>query len=161
MFVCAHGDVSEYCNDHEMFICETWDGDIEDYRGVFRVLVTDREMSESEYYFLKGKMLGRGMELVSTRYTDNKVMAGYLTYQADRKKESHSVRQPFGFKLRNGVVTEIPEMVDVARKIIMLRDSGITLRQIRETPGICHPDGRKISVSTIQQIIDNRERYDK
>jgi hypothetical protein len=161
MFVCGHGDVTEYCKKHDMTVCSTWDGDIEKYNGVFRVLVTAQEMSESEYYFLKGKMLGRGIELISTRYKDNKLMTDFLAYQADRRKEKYGGRQPFGYRKVGNDIREIPEMIDVARKIIMLKDTGATLRQIHETPGICHTDGRKISVSTIQQIIKNRGKYEK
>ena len=160
MLVCGHGDVAKYCKAHDMVVCATWDGDIEDYNGHIRVLVTDREMSESEYYFLKGKMLGVGIELISTRYKDDKLMVEFLSYQANRRKEKYGGRQPFGFRKVGNEIREIPEMIDVARKIIMLKDTGATLRQIHETPGICHPDGRRISVSTIQQIIKNRERYE-
>ena len=47
----------------------------------------------------------------------------------------------------------------MARRIIEMRDAGITLRGIQEDKGVHHPDGRKISVSTIQQIINNRDIY--
>ena len=160
MIVCGHGNVAEYCKEHDMAVYATWDGDIEKYNGIIRVLVTDQEMSEAEYYFLKGKMLGRGIELISTHYKDNKLMTDYLSYQAERRKEKYGGRQPFGYRKVGNEIREIPEMIDVARKIITLKDIGATLRQIHEAPGICHPDGRKISVSTIQQIIKNREKYE-
>ena len=160
MMVCAHGNVTEYCGSRDMLICEIWEGDICDYKGSCRVLVTDREMSEQEYYYLKGKMLGRGVELISTRYTDNKLMMEFLSYQAERKRQKYGGRQPFGYRKVGAEIREIPEMIDVARKIIMLKDAGATLRQIHECESVHHPDGRKISVSTIQQIIKNRERYE-
>lgn len=160
MMVCAHGNVTEYCETHDMTVCEIWDGEIDDYKGSFPVLVTDREMSENEYYYLKGKMLGRGVELVSTRYKDNKLLTEFLSYQSNRRKEKYGGRQPFGYRRVGNEIREIPEMIDVARKIIMLKDAGATLRQIHECESVHHPDGRKISVSTIQQIIKNRERYE-
>lgn len=159
MMVCAHGNVTEYCETRDMLICETWNGSIDEYKGSCCVLVTDQELSENEYYYLKGKMLGRGIELISTRHTDNKLMTEFLAYQAEHRKKNYGGRQPFGYRKSGSEIREIPEMIDVARKIIMLKDAGATLRQIHETPCICHPDGRKISVSTIQQIIKNRERY--
>lgn len=160
MRVCAHGDVTEYCETRDMIICEIWDGIIDDYNGSCRILVTDREMSENEYYYLKGKMLGRGIELISTRHKDNKLMTEFLAYQAKRRKRAYSGRQPFGYRRVGNEIREIPEMIDVARKIIMLRDAGATLRKIRDFEGIRHTDGRKISVDTIRQIIANRKRYE-
>lgn len=160
MIVCGHGDVTEYCKEHDMTVCEVWNGDIDKYSGSCRVLVTDQEMSENEYYYLKGKMLGRGVELISTRHKDDKLITEFLAYQADRRKEKYGGRQPFGYRKVGNEIREIPEMIDVARKIIMLKDAGATYRKIHDTPGICHPDGRKISVSTIQQIIKNRKKYE-
>lgn len=160
MIVCGHGDVIEFCKEHDMVVCETWNGDLEGYRGSCRVLVTDQNMSEQEYYYIKNKFMSRGIELISTRHKDNPAMLSYLAYAAERRKEKYGGRQPFGFRKVGSEIQEIPEMIDVARKIIMLKDAGVTLRQIHETPGICHPDGRKISVSTIQLIIRNRERYE-
>lgn len=160
MIVCGHGDVTEYCKAHDMAVCETWGGDLENYRGGCRVLVTDQDMSEQEYYYIKNKLMSRGVELISTRHKDNPAMLSYLAYAAERRKEKYGGRQPFGYRKVGTEIREIPEMIDVARKIIMLKDAGATLRQIHEAAGICHPDGRKISVSTIQQIIKNRERYE-
>lgn len=159
MIVCGHGDVMEYCVAHDMVVCEIWTGDLEGYRGSCRVLVTDQDMSEQEYYYIKNKFMSRGVELISTRHKDNPAMLSYLAYAAERRKVKYGGRQPFGFRKVGTEILEISEMIAVARKIIALKDAGATLRQIHETPGICHPDGRKISVSTIQQIIKNRERY--
>jgi hypothetical protein len=52
-------------------------------------------------------------------------------------------------------------MIAVARRIIALRDAGCTMKEIRDKDGVCHPDGRKLAVSTIQQIIKNRDKYKK
>lgn len=161
MIVCGHGDVAAYCKDHDMVVCETWSGEIDNYKGSSRVLVTDKEMSENEYYYLKGKLLGRGIELISTRYKDDKLLTEFLAYQANRRKPKNGGRHPFGFYRRNGVLVENPAMIKVARKIIELRDAGRTLRQIQINPEIRHADGRQISISTIHVIVQNRGMYEK
>lgn len=161
MIVCGHGNVFDFCKDRDMVVCEVWDGDLESYRGNCRVLVTDQDMSEQEYYYQKGKLLGRGIELISTRYKDDKLMTEFLAYQAERRKEKYGGRQPFGFRRVGDEIREIPEMIAVARKIVEMKDAGATLREIHESEGVCHMDGRKISISTIQQIIKNREKYAK
>ena len=161
MIVCGHGNVFEFCEKRDMVVCETWDGDLESYRGNCRVLVTDQDMSEQEYYFIKGKMLGRGIELISTRYKDDKLMTEFLAYQAERRKEKYGGRQPFGFRKVGDEIMEIPEMMVVARKIVEMKDAGATLREIHEDESVHHMDGRRISVSTIQQIIKNRDKYER
>lgn len=158
--VCGHGDVLDFCKDRDMVVCETWDGDIGDYKGPFCVLVTDQDMPEQEYYFQKGKLLGRGIELIHTRYKDDELMMGFLSYQAERRREKYGGRQPFGFYRKNGEVVARPETIAVAKKIIRMSDDGIPMRKIREDEEVRHPDGRKISISTIQQIIKNRNRYE-
>ena len=161
MLVCKHGEVSAYCAERDMVICEQYTGNLEDYDGNCRVLVTDQRMGENEYYFLKGKLLARGVELVSIWYKDNKLLSEFLAYQAERRKENYNGRQPFGFQRKNGEVTENPEMMKVVRRILDLRDAGMSYRLIREDEGVHHPDGRKISVDTIRQIIKNRGRYEE
>lgn len=158
MMVCAHGDVAEFCAERGMVIFEKCD-DLEHYTGVSRIIVTDQEMSEYEYYYLKGKLLGRGVELVSTRHTDDTLLAGFLAYQADRRKKNYGGRQRFGYRKENGVVVPTKDGMDVVNRILELRDAGFTLRKIQEDKGVHHPDGRPISISTIQQLIKNREKY--
>lgn len=159
MIVCGHGDVFDFCKDRDMVVCEVWEGDLESYRGNCRVLVTDQDMLEQEYYYQKGKLLGRGIELIHTRYKDDKLMTEFLAYQAERRKEKYGGRQPFGYRKIGDEIREIPEMIAVARKIVEMKDAGATLREIHECEDVHHPDGRKISISTIQQIIKNREKY--
>lgn len=159
MIVCAHGNVEDFCQTHDMLIVETHGGDIESYKGACRVLVTDKEMSENEYYFLKGKMLGKGIELISVWHKDDKLLTGFLAYQTKQRKEKYGGRQAFGFRRQNGVVVPSEDYA-VALRILELRDKGRTLREIRADEGVHHSDGRKISISTIQQIIKNRKRYE-
>ena len=158
MLVCGNGKVSEFCKNHDMLICESYDGDPESYSGTCHVLVTDRDMSENEYYFLKGKLLARGVELVSTRYKDDELISGFLAYQVAPRKKNYVGRQMFGYCVKNGEAGPVPGSLAVVRRILELRDEGYTLRKIREDAGVHHLDGRCLSVSTIQQIIKNREK---
>lgn len=161
MRVCAHGDVAEFCKDRDMVISEKYRGDLNEYGGCCPVVVTDQDMSENEYYALKGKLLGRGVELISTRHKDDPKVVSLLTYQAESRKQKYGGRQPFGFYRKNGRVVQRPNSIVVVKRILELRDTGATLQRISEDPEVHHPDGRKISISTIQQIIKNRDRYEK
>lgn len=147
MIVCAHGEVSEYCENRDMIIVERYDGNIENYGGACRVLVTDREMSPGEYYYLKGKMLALGVELVSTRYVDTENLAQGVIKEVPEKQSRGRRKFGDGSKAERAVVDRIFE----------LRDGGATLKEISEKVG--YPDGRKMSVSTIQVILKNRNKY--
>lgn len=160
MLVCAHGNVSAYCAKHDMVIVDSHSGAIEEYSGHIKVLVTDKEMSQAEYFLLKGKMLAQGVELVSVNYTDDTLIADVLAYTSKRRKK-YGGRQKFGFYVRGGELKSRTESIRVARKIIEMRDAGFTLKEIREAKGICHPDGRPLSISTIHSIIEDRERYEE
>lgn len=149
MIVCAHGNVAEYCEAHDMTIGSCWDGDLLEYDGGCRVLVTDIEISESEYYVIKGVMLTRGIEIISVKYGDDPKTGC----------RSSCPRQVFGFRMVNGEVVEHPEKMAVAQRIIKLHDKGYTYREIREDYKVCHPDGRNLSLGTIQKIIKNRNKY--
>lgn len=156
MLVCAHGDVAEFCEERDMIICSVYTGELRDYRGICRVLVTDSDISEGEYCLLKGELLASGVELISTRYTDNKLFADYLICANSRRKEKYSARVSFGYYRENGRIVEHPQNILVVRRIHELRDAGLTIRAIREDEGVRHPDGRKLSISTIQKIIKKR-----
>lgn len=150
MIVCAHGEVSEYCENRDMIIVEQYTGDIESYGGVCRVLVTDREMSPGEYYYLKGKMLAQGVELVSVRYVDTENLSYGVVKTAQEKRPPRG-RRKFG----DGSEAEMA----VVRRIFELKDAGCTMKKISEDPDVHYLDGRKIPVSTIQVILDNRDKY--
>lgn len=160
MIVCGHGNVADFCKEHDMVVLEVYSGPLEEYTGSSRVLVTDQDISKREYYYLKSKLMRRGVELISTRYKDCPELIEFLAYEAERRKEVHGVRQPFGFIRKNGEVIGNQEMMAVARKVIELRDAGFVMRTIQETEGICYPDGRKLSLSTIQTIVKNRGLYE-
>lgn len=143
MMVCAHGDVTEFCKERDMVICETWSGELCAYRGPCRVLVTDSDMSENEYYFLKGELLAKGIELVSTRYKDDKLLSEFIVFAASRRVRSGG-RPPF-------------ENVDVIRRIRELSAAGLSLRAIREDEQVRHSDGRKLSISTISKYVRGKK----
>ena len=159
MLVCEHGDVFDFCKEHDMTIAEIYDGDLRDYNGACRVLVTSADLSENEYYFLKRRLLGRGVELVSTKHRDDEKVVGYIRYESQRAKRTYG-RQRFGFRMENGVVIPILGGVKVVRRVLDLHDAGYTLRQIQADNDVHHPDGRPGSVSTIQAIIKRRKEYE-
>ena len=160
MVVCAHGDVSEFCEEHDMLIFERHEGDLEDYGGSCVVLVTDQKMEGKEYDDLKCKMFSRGIELVSTDWCDDETIVRLLRYTLDSRKQRGG-RQPFGFCKKNGIIVENPAMMAVARRVIELRDKGLTYQQISRDPGVRRADGRPIGISTLQFIVTNRDRYEK
>lgn len=159
MIVCAHGNVADFCKEHGMDIHETWNGDISDYSGSCRVLVTDSDIPEMEYYFVKSELMAKGVELVSTRYQDNEFLTRYLMYANERRREKYNSHLPFGLCHRNGEVIENAGKMVAVRRILELRDAGVTLRDIREDEFVRRPDGKKLSISTIQKIIKNRKIY--
>lgn len=151
MIVCAHGEVSEYCKNHGMTICDQHVGNIEDYTGVCRVLVTDACLGENEFYALKLKMLKRGVELISVDHSDE-AMSEFVSYLA---KQSGSRRG--GGRRKFGEGSE--EEMAVVHRIWELRDAGVTLAGIAEDPEVHYLDGRKMPISTIQVILNNRDKY--
>lgn len=145
MNVCAHGNVTDYCNEHGMIICDIWSGDISKYSGKCPILVTDSDISLNEYYFLKSELLSRGIELISTRHKDDKLMSEYLVYSNGRRKAKYSGRKAFGDRA-------------VIARILELRKAGATLREIREDDGVRHLNGNKLSLSTISAVIARETR---
>lgn len=160
MLVCAHGAVSDFCKEHGMVIVEYFYGRIEDYSGVCRVLVTDQIEDESEYYYMKGKMLAHGIELISVKHKDCDKMLDYLAYVTKRDSEDrkkYGGRHMFGFS-KDGLTEHGRAVVG---RILELRDMGYTYRQIKEDSGVHHPNGNSLSISTIQIIVKNRKKYEK
>lgn len=150
MIVCAHGEVSEYCKNHGMTICDQHIGDIQDYEGICRVVVTDQPMSENEFYALKLRMLKRGIELISVNHSDES-MNEFISYMAQQKQNRGGGRRKFGDNSE-------AEMA-VVRRIFELRDAGYKLRAIADDDKVGYPDGRKMAISTIQVILKNRGKY--
>lgn len=158
MVVCAHGEVSEFCEKYDMKVFESYSGDLRDYRGNCAVVVTAQAMTLEEYDSLKCELFGRGYELVSVNWVDDDMVLRLLHNQVEQRKKRGG-RQMFGFYQKHGRIVENPAMIAVARRVVALRDAGMTYREIREDSGVHHPDGRKLSLSTIQVIIGNRDKY--
>ena len=160
MLVAAHGNVDEYCEAHGMTVVERYEGDVAEYRGGCAVLVTDNCENQNDYYYQKYRLMLRKIELISTHWGDAGVedFVRYLSQHelVDRKK--YIGRAPFGFKRVGGVVVEDPEALEIARRIVALRDSGKKYREIADE--VMHPDGRKMALSTIQEILKNRSKYE-
>lgn len=163
MIVAAHGNVEEYCEAHGLTIGERYTGKVEDYRGDYLILVTDNCEDQNDYYYLKYKLLRRKIELVSTHWSDQGVndFVRYLSQrEADARKKMYSGRLSFGFKRKAGKIVEDPVAIEIARRIVRLRDAGKTYREISEDSDVGYPDGRKMSISTIQEILKNRGKYE-
>ena len=160
MLICGQGDVCSYCNSHGMIIAEEYTGEIRKYNGLFRILVTDKKMFESEYLVLKGEMLQRGYELVSTIYEDTPLIAEYVTRVASTKVESNKGRCKFGFHRVDGEIVPHEGKMAVVRRILEMKDAGYTFREIRKDDMVRHVNGKMLSISTIQLIIKNRKEYE-
>jgi hypothetical protein len=160
MVVCAHGEVAVFCEKHNIEILESYSGDLESYRGSCAVIVTDQQMTREQYESLKCSMFIRGQELISTEWTDDAVILALLR-QAVENSKKHGGRNPFGFRKKKGELIEIPAMMEVARRIIEMRDAGYTWEYIRNHDEIRHANGEMIGLSTIQKIVDNREKYER
>ena len=161
MLVCAHGDVDEFCKDKDIIIIDRYDGDLEKYNGLCRVIVSDVVCDVNTYNFLKGKMLVKGYELVSTIHTDINDLAYLIAKSIKDKSKKHGGRHSFGFQNICGEIKLTDRGRAVVNRIFELRDLGYTYKAISEDEGVCHPDGRRIHLSTIQIIIQNREKYEK
>ena len=161
MIVCANGRVDDYCSDKNMIIASRHDGNIEDYSGVCRILVTDRDFVEKEYWLLKSDMLARGIELVSTRYEDSEFISKFIVESLESKRRKKSGgRCKFGFQNIDGELKLTEKGRAVVERIFELRDAGCSYHKIRKDAEVRHLDGRMLAVSTIQIILKNRKVYE-
>lgn len=163
MVVSAHGNVDAYCEAHGMVIAERYKGKLEDYRGGHLILVTDNCSDKHEYFYLKYLLLKRNVELISTHWESRDIedFVAYLTQrERENRKSKFGGRLPFGFRRVGNETVEDPVTIKVARRIIELRDLGWTYKQIQEDDGVGYPDGRNMSISTIQVILKNRSKYE-
>lgn len=153
MIVCAHGKVSEYCKNHGMVICGEYVGDIEDYHGKFPVVVTDMDIPQVEFFALKERLLRRGVELISTRHSDLSV-AEYIAHRiVEQPRLNKGGRAPFGYRWVGNELVESPHEMAVVKRILELREIGVSYSRIATDDRVRYQDGREVSVSTIQGII--------
>ena len=161
--VAAQGAVSDYCRTHEFVIKQWYYGNPEDYNGEWRILVTDWPYKKNEYYAVKIRLLLRGIELISTIWNDfdlDYFAQEYVDMERRRRIREHTGGRPlFGFTKVNGTPVEVPGEIEVARLIVKLRDEGATYKEITEHPDVKRPDGRRFSISGIQVILKNKEKY--
>lgn len=161
MIVVAHGDVDRYCSEHDMVIGERYEGDLRGYKGCCP-LVTDADIAKNEYFYIKYKMLLRKVQIISTRWASVE-LAEFVAYCAEQesKHRKERGRVMFGCRRLGGMIVDDPAGMRVVNRIFELRDSGATYERIRNDEGVHHLDGRKMSISTIQVILGNRDKYGK
>lgn len=160
MIIVAHGNVDAYCSDHDMVIGERYTGDLLAYRGSCPIVVTDADVSKNEYFYMKYLLLRRSVELVSTRWVSVE-LSGFVAYVAEReakRRKRYGGRLLFGMRKVGGVKKEDPELFPVVERIIELRDQGATYAEIRADEGV-RRNGAELPISTIQTILNNREKY--
>ena len=145
MFVCAHGNVADFCKKRDMIICDVWEGNLRDYKGHCRVLVTDSDMSEGEYAYLKGELFAKGIELISVKYKDTQLLSEYLVCATKERKARRGGRKLFDDRI-------------VIDRILELRRAGMSLRAIQADEKVRHKNGKKLSISTISKIIEREDR---
>lgn len=161
MIVCSHGNVGDYCKEYDMIATETHTGEILDYDGICRVIVTDQEMTENEYYSLKGLMLSKGYELVSVHHTDKRCLVNLIIHMTAKDLEARKKKFAGRYMFGTNADGWIPGMRDVVMKIFDLKEVGFSLRQIKACPDVHHPDGRSVSISTIRNVLEKKEEYMK
>lgn len=160
MIVVAHGNVDAYCAGHDMVISERYSGDLLEYRGNCPVVVTDADVSKNEYFYMKYLLLRRSVELISTRWVSLELseFVAYVVEQESKRRKKTGGRVLFGLLRVRGVDVEDPEVFPVVRRIFELRDQGATYAEIRADEGV-HRNGAELPISTIQTIVNNREKY--
>lgn len=82
-----------------------------------------------------------------------------MVTKINERKPKHGGRLPFGFRTVGSEKVLTDEGRAVLERIVELRKSGYTYREIQEDEGVHHLNGKKMSISTIQYILMNIERY--
>lgn len=162
MIVVAHGNVDAYCSDRDMVIGERYSGDLLEYKGICPVVVTDADVSKNEYFYMKYLLLRRSIELVSTRWASVE-LSEFVAYVAEReakRRKRYGGRILFGMRRIGGEEVEDPELFPVVERILELREQGKTYAEIRADEGVRRADGSELPISTIQTILNNRDKYE-
>lgn len=161
MIVVAHGNADAYCAGHDMVICERYTGDLLAYRGSCPVVVTDADVPKNEYFYMKYLLLRRSVELISTRWVSLELseFVAYVVEQESKRRKKTGGRLLFGMRRVGGIEVEDPEVFPVVRRIFELRDQGKTYAEIKSDPEVHRADGGELPISTIQTILNNRDKY--
>lgn len=157
--ICAHGDVDIFCRAHGWEITERYDGEITRYSGSCKLIVTAQRMDKNEYYWLKMTMLRRKIDVVSVYFCD-KDLTDFVEYMSQKRRPKYGGRLPFGFRRENGHVVRNDYEFSVVRRIVELREAGLSYREIVEHEDVRHEDGHKLSLTMVRSILMNRGRYD-
>ena len=154
--IIEHGDVSSFCKAHGLEVTGSYTGSLSEYVGERgTVLVSDADCGLFEFYRQKYRLIQMGVTLISARERGAAALildefVTYLTLGAQGKGRVGG-RQPFGFRWVVDHRESIPEDVERARRVIALRESGLSLRQIEQETGL--------NVSTVQSVLRNKELY--
>lgn len=169
-FVAAQGDVSRFCAENGLVVVEEYSGNILEYDGRSEILVVSGEWTIFEFYYCQYRLLKRGKLLVSADgYGDfGTVIEQFVKYLVARdldlqRKNRKGGRQPYGFRWIDGARVEIPSEMAIARMIIQMREvEHKSYREIEHevyAEGYRNQKGHKLTVSTIQVILKNRDLY--
>ena len=82
----------------------------------------------------------------------------YVAEQEAKRRKRYGGRLLFGMRRVGGVAKEDPDVFPVVRRIIELRDQGATYAEIRADEGV-RRNGAELPISTIQTILNNRDKY--
>ena len=159
MRVVVHGDCDAYCMDRGWTIVRRYRWPLSQYDWPEPVIVTGAQMGKESYYRAKFKLMKRGYTLLSSLYDDD----GFAEYQYQQRKSKPHIKSGgricFGFTRTEAGEVVDPETMAVVQRIYKLRSEGKKYREIRDDEKVCYPDGRTISISSIQVILTNKERY--
>ena len=158
--VCAHGDVDKFCGEHGLQITERYDGEITRYSGPCTVIVTAQRMDKNEYYYLKMTMLRRKIDVISVYFCD-KDLSDFVEYMSRQRRKKYGGRLPFGLRRVGGEVVKNPHEMAVVHRIVELRESGMSYREIVEHEDVRHEDGRRLTLTMVRNILMNLERYNQ
>lgn len=159
MNVVVHESSDAYCEQRGWTVVGHYNYRLEEYDWRCPVIVTGAKIGERRYYHEKFKLMKRGYTLLSSLYSDD----GFADYQYEQKKGKPRVKRGgrlcFGFIRENGQEAADPVTMPVVQRIHELRNAGVKYKDIQADEKVCYPDGRSMSISTIQVILNNKERY--
>ncbi len=169
-FVAGSGQVDEYCSSQGYVVAQRYNGPPLEYDGAHSILVTDADMGLFEFYYTMWRLLFRGVTLVGTKDFGEagKVLEKFVRYLVAqellrRRRERKGGRQPYGFHWRDGQVLQVESEMEMVREVFRLRDQEHkSYREIAELlteRGYRTRGSREITISTVQGILRNRERY--
>lgn len=165
MDVVGIGNVAEFCKQRGLRVVEQWKGLPLEYHGKGKTIVWGGYRSMFEFYYTKYRLLCRGIALLSVQdYGDmGYVLDQFVAYIARRERERHGGgRAMFGWRYVNGEKVPVPQELVVADRVLLLRESGCSYREIEQKlrdEGRTTRTGTPVRASTIARICERRELY--